>query len=633
MTVDLQAVKTDLYEAVNGEWSKTAQIPADRPATGGFQDLVIDIEKLLMDDLEKFASGEKELPNEQMAQAVKLYQLALDFDRRASEGTSPLQVELDQIEALQSYEDYQSIWHDWLLTGNPSPVDFDLDTDMKNAKVYGLYAGAPTLILPEKNYYADDNQQGQALLQVWTTMAEKVLVMVGYDQETAQKLVSETKAFDARLVPHVKSAEERADYSKMYNPMTVTEFAQATEQLSLSEIIKSLIKTTEAKVIVTEPAYFQALDQILADHFAEFKSWLTVKTILGDASVLTDDLRIASGEYSRTLSGSQEAVNHQKFAYYFTMSYFGQVIGKYYGETYFGPEAKANVEYMVHQMIKVYQERLENNDWLSPATRQQAIVKLTHLGVQVGYPEKLPAYYEQLKIDTGKSLLANAITLSQQLKAESFSRWNQPVDQTRWEMSAATVNAYYHPFMNIIVFPAAILQAPFYSLQQTSSQNYGGIGAVIAHEISHAFDNNGSLFDEYGNLKNWWTEEDQSHFKALAEKMVKEFDGLPYAGQSVNGKLTVSENIADAGGLSCALSAAQEEADYNAQAFFLNWARVWRMKATEQYMQLLLSIDVHAPNKLRANVQAQNLTEFYPAFDIQPGDQMYLEPDQRVQIW
>ncbi|WP_304250135.1 M13 family metallopeptidase [Limosilactobacillus gastricus] len=633
MTVDLQAVKTDLYEAVNGEWAKTAQIPADRPATGGFQDLVIDIEKLLMNDLEKFASGEKELPNEQMAQAVKLYQLALDFDRRASEGTVPLQVELDQIEALQSYEDYQSIWHDWLLTGNASPVDFDLDPDMKNAKVYGLYAGAPTLILPEKNYYADDNQQGQALLQVWTTMAEKVLVMVGYDQEIAQKLVTETKVFDARLVPHVKSAEERADYSKMYNPMTVAEFAQATDQLSLSEIIKSLIKTTEAKVIVTEPAYFQALDQILTDHFTEFKSWLTVKTILGDASVLTDDLRIASGEYSRTLSGSQEAVNHQKFAYYFTMSYFGQVIGKYYGETYFGPEAKANVEYMVHQMIKVYQERLENNDWLSPATRQQAIVKLTHLGVQVGYPEKLPAYYEQLKIDTGKSLLANAITLSQQLKAESFSRWNQPVDQTRWEMSAATVNAYYHPFMNIIVFPAAILQAPFYSLQQTSSQNYGGIGAVIAHEISHAFDNNGSLFDEYGNLKNWWTEEDQSHFKVLAEKMIKEFDGLPYAGQSVNGKLTVSENIADAGGLSCALSAAQEEADYNAQAFFLNWARVWRMKATEQYMQLLLSIDVHAPNKLRANVQAQNLAEFYLAFDVQSGDQMYLEPDQRVQIW
>ena len=371
----------------------------------------------------------------------------------------------------------------------------------------------------------------------------------------------------------------------------------------------------------------------MTDHFTEFKSWLTVKTILGDASVLTDDLRITSGEYSRTLSGSQEAVNHQKFAYYFTMSYFGQVIGKYYGETYFGPEAKANVEYMVHQMIKVYQQRLEKNDWLSPATRQQAIVKLTHLGVQVGYPEKLPAYYDQLKIDDTQSLLANAITLSRQLKAETFSRWNQPVDQTRWEMSAATVNAYYHPFMNIIVFPAAILQAPFYSFQQTSSQNYGGIGAVIAHEISHAFDNNGSLFDEYGNLKNWWTEADQDHFKNLAEKMIEEFDGLPYAGQKVNGKLTVSENIADAGGLSCALSAAQEEEDYDAQAFFLNWARVWRMKATEQYMQLLLSIDVHAPNKLRANVQAQNLDEFYQAFDVQTDDQMYLAPDQRVQIW
>ena len=186
---------------------------------------------------------------------------------------------------------------------------------------------------------------------------------------------------------------------------------------------------------------------------------------------------------------------------------------------------------------------------------------------------------------------------------------------------------------NIIVFPAAILQAPFYSLKQSSSQNYGGIGAVIAHEISHAFDNNGSLFDEFGNLNNWWTDEDSAHFKQLAQKMIDEFDGIPFAGQKVNGKLTVSENIADAGGLSCALEAAKTEADYNAQEFFINWATIWRMKATEQYMQLLLSIDVHAPQKLRANIQAENLDDFYTAFDIKPGDEMYRAPEDRVHIW
>ncbi len=200
-------------------------------------------------------------------------------------------------------------------------------------------------------------------------------------------------------------------------------------------------------------------------------------------------------------------------------------------------------------------------------------------------------------------------------------------------MSAATVNAYYEPFKNIIVFPAAILQAPFYSLKQSSSQNYGGIGAVIAHEISHAFDNNGSLFDELGNLNNWWTKEDHEYFSKLADKMIKEFDGIPFAGGKVNGKLTVSENIADAGGLSCANEAAKNEEDYNLYDFFINWAKVWRMKATEQYKQLLLNIDVHAPAELRANVQVKNLDDFYKTFDVKPGDGMYMEPGERVKIW
>ena len=288
---------------------------------------------------------------------------------------------------------------------------------------------------------------------------------------------------------------------------------------------------------------------------------------------------------------------------------------------------------MVHQMIAVYKARLQANDWLSPATRQKAITKLDHLGVQVGYPDQIPALYDRLQVDPHQTLLANVLALTKVQRQDLFARFNQPVDRLRWEMSPATVNAYFHPFKNIIVFPAAVLQAPFYSLTQSSSQNYGGIGAVIAHEISHAFDNNGALFDEYGNLSNWWTAEDAAHFKQLAQRMIDEFDGLPFAGQTVNGKLTVSENIADAGGLSCALSAAKAEADFDAQAFFINWARVWRTKARKEYQQLLLAIDVHAPQKLRANVQVQNLADFYQAFGVQPSDPMYLAPDQRVNIW
>ncbi|BDP45616.1 hypothetical protein EfmJHP9_04860 [Enterococcus faecium] len=230
-------------------------------------------------------------------------------------------------------------------------------------------------------------------------------------------------------------------------------------------------------------------------------------------------------------------------------------------------------------------------------------------------------------------MLSNTLVFSKLTLKDRFSKWNKPVDRSEWEMSADTVNAYYHPFRNVIVFPAAILQAPFYSLEQSSSANYGGIGAVIAHEISHAFDNNGALFDEYGNLNNWWTEEDLTQFQNKAQAMIEEFDGLPFADGKVNGKLTVSENIADAGGLSCALEAAKTESDLSIEEFFVNWATIWRTKAKKEYQQLLLQIDVHAPAKLRANVQPKNLDEFYETFGITEQDAMYLAPEKRVRIW
>ena len=446
-------------------------------------------------------------------------------------------------------------------------------------------------------------------------------------------MINDAIKFDALLAPNVKSAEEAADYSKMYNPQTVAELASATDQLDIAAIIKQLIGEEPEKVIVTEPEYFKALNKILQDNFELFKNWALIRVIRENASYLDDEMREINGRYGRALSGSKKPVSQRKFAFYLARDMFSQVAGDYYGKKYFGPQAKADVHHMVEQMIKVYKGRLTNNQWLSKDTRDKAILKLDKLGIQVGYPDKIPVLYDQFKVDEEESLIANLNQLTVTANKELFSRWNKPVDRMRWEMSAATVNAYYHPFKNIIVFPAAILQAPFYSLKQSSSQNYGGIGAVIAHEISHAFDNNGSLFDEFGNLNNWWTDEDSAHFKQLAQKMIEEFDGIPFAGQKVNGKLTVSENIADAGGLSCALEAAKTEADFNAQEFFINWATIWRMKATEQYMQLLLSIDVHAPQKLRANIQAENLDDFYTAFDIKPGDEMYRAPEDRVHIW
>lgn len=634
MAVNNELIKDDLYEAVNGEWLKTAKIPDDKPATGGFNDLVDDIDKQLMDDFDAYAEGKEKSEDSRFNEMIKLYRLAKKFDWRKKVGPQPLKRMLASVENLNSYEDYQSQWKNWILAGMPSPISFDIDADMKNATVYALFASSPSLILPDKSYYeAEKKAQHDQLLQLWSSMVEALMDKLGYSKEEAKKIIDDAIKFDALLAPNVKSAEEAADYSKMYNPQTVAELASATDQLDIAAIIKQLVGEEPEKIIVTEPEYFKSLNKILQDNFELFKNWALIRVIRENASYLDDEMREINGRYGRALSGSKKPVSQRKFAFYLARDMFSQVAGDYYGKKYFGPQAKADVHHMVEQMIKVYKGRLTNNQWLSKDTRDKAILKLDKLGIQVGYPDKIPALYDQFKVDEEESLIANLNQLTVTANKELFSRWNKPVDRMRWEMSAATVNAYYHPFKNIIVFPAAILQAPFYSLKQSSSQNYGGIGAVIAHEISHAFDNNGSLFDEFGNLNNWWTDEDSAHFKQLAQKMIDEFDGIPFAGQKVNGKLTVSENIADAGGLSCALEAVKTEADFNAQEFFINWATIWRMKATEQYMQLLLSIDVHAPQKLRANIQAENLDDFYTAFEIKPGDEMYRAPEDRVHIW
>ena len=461
MTIDMAKAKEDLYEAVNGEWLQTAQIPADRPATGGFNSLVDDIDKTLMDDFDAFLSKQKSSQDPRFNEMIKLYGLTKDFKRREQEGTAPLKKALQPLESLQSYADYQEHWAELLLNGIASPVVFDIDADMKNARVYALFAGAPSLILPEKNYYDPKNPQGPQLMQLWTSMMTTLLDKLGYEEKAAQKLIEETKRFDALLVPHVKSAEESADYSKMYNPQSLAEFAGHTSQLDLAAVVEELVGAEPDKVIVTEPKYLEALDQILAGHFEWFKSWLLINAISSMAGFLTDELREINGRYSRALSGAKQPADQRKFAYRLARGTFDQVVGDYYGKTYFGPQAKADVHHMVEQMVKIYQQRLAKNDWLSEKTRTKAVLKLDKLGIQVGYPDQIPALYDQLKVDAHATLLENMIQLGKTATKEMFGRWNQPVDRLRWEMGAATVNAYYHPFKNIIVFPAAILQAPF----------------------------------------------------------------------------------------------------------------------------------------------------------------------------
>lgn len=632
-----ERLKQDFFEAVNEEWLKTATIPADKPATGGFQDLVDGIDQLMMRDTDEMLADPTKVTSDKMRHFLAYYQLANDYEYRDQLGATPLQPILERIEQLTSFDELNQQFPEWTLDSLPLPVVLDVDADMKNAQVNAFFASPPSLFLPDKTYYEAEHPNGAQLLSVFFDMMVQLLEMTGRERSQAEAIVEQAIQFDKLIAPHVKSAEENADYSQMYNPRAFTEFTAYTDALDLTTLTTGLIGTRPDQVIVTDPVYFEHLAELLTTpHFRLLKSWMIVKTVRSLSSYLSEDFRQVSGIFSRTLSGTDEAMPQKKAAYYLASGQFDHVLGDYYGNKYFGEAAKKDVEEMVKKMINVYQKRLETNEWLSDATREKAIVKLNKLGIQVGYPDKIPALFDAFQTvpaNEGGTLLSNALNFSHLTLKDRFSKWNKPVDRDEWEMSADTVNAYYHPFRNVIVFPAAILQAPFYSLEQSSSANFGGIGAVIAHEISHAFDNNGAKFDEFGNLNNWWTEEDFSHFQEKAQAMIEQFDGVPFADGTVNGKLTVSENIADAGGLSCALEAAMTEDDYSAADFFMNWATIWRTKAKKEYQQLLLQIDVHAPAKLRANIQPQNLAEFYETFAITEEDPMYLAPEKRVHIW
>lgn len=632
--INEQLIKDDLYMAVNGEWLKTAKIPADKATTGGFQDLADHIEKTLMHDFGEMLDGTVQPEDQYLSEFIKYYRLASDFEKRNADGFTPAKKFMERVEKLKDWNDWETKAVELTMKGYEAPFQLYVASDMKNTDRYALYASVPSLILPDKTYYADDNENGKALIAIFSSMVMKLFKMAGYDETTAQAHLERALAFDRSLAPHEKDSTERADYPKMYNPYSFEDFKKFSSYLNLGKYTEALIKNTPDQVIVEEPKYYEALDEIInPDTFENFKSWLLVNTLTGVTSYLTDDFRVTGGEFSRAISGSREAMKPQKAAYYLAGNRFDQVVGLYYAHKYFSPDAKADVEHMVHQMVDVYKHRLENNDWLSESTRKQAIVKLDALGINVGYPDELDPLYKKFKVDEQLSLLDNAQSFSEIVLADHYSRWGKQVDRTRWQMPAHMVNAYYDPQFNVIVFPAAILQAPFYDLHQSASANYGGIGAVIAHEISHAFDNNGAQFDEKGNLHNWWTEADLKHFQGLAQDMINEFDGLETEAGKVNGKLVVSENIADAGGLSCALEAAKGEAQPDLKAFFINWARIWRMKASMERMKLLLNIDVHAPHVLRANVQPKNLDDFYTTFDVHEGDGMYLTPDKRVNIW
>lgn len=627
-------VQDDLFQYVNGEWLEKAVIPDDKPTAGGFADLRLGVEELLLKEYEEMCE-KASYPDEYIKNSVSLYRLIKDVKKRDELGITPVEARLKKILDLKNIADFNANLREFVECGMPLPFGVSVEEDMKDTTRYCIMMDGPSVILPDTTYYLKPEMAAQkkALLKAWTDMVKAIIAKTGLSKNKQSQFIKDALKFDEMLAPLVLSHEEASEYTKLYNPMKTTRVNSLMKPVAFGSMIKEIFGDVET-IIVAEPRYLKGFKTIINDEtFDLYKHWAYIRLLLNSCSFLTEELREMGSRYRLTLTGVKSISELKKYAYNLASDFFSEPVGLYYGRKYFGEEAKKDVIDMVKEIVETYKKRISENDFLSEATKEKAIVKLNKMGLKMAYPDKVDPLYDLLKVDESKSLYDNIVDLNKAGRLNRFSKLNKPVDRTVWVMPGHMVNACYNPSLNDITFPAAILQAPFYSFKQSRSQNLGGIGAVIAHEISHAFDNNGAKCDENGNLNNWWTKEDFRKFNARTKKMAREFDGIELPWGTVNGKFIVSENIADNGGMAATLDIMSHMKDANYEEYFLNWGRVWCIKAKPEYQKMLLAVDVHAPAVLRANMQPRNFEEWYTTFDVKKTDAMYLAPSKRVHIW
>ena len=628
-------IQDDLYEAVNGEWLKTAVIPDDRPTTGGFSTLAQEVEKTMMADFKAFSEGTKSTDIPEMRYAISLYKKVLDAERRNREGITPVLPLLEKIKSLETPEDLNKVSTEFFLQGLSLPIDMDVDVDMADATKHSFLLTGPAIILPDTPFYEEGNEKGKKLLGVYKDMAEKILKFSPLSEDEQKTFLEDTLAYDALIAGKVKSQLEWSEYYKNHNPMDVDEVAACVAPFDIKKLLTDLYGDNAPKVLIAyDPKAIKEMNGYFSsENFKLYVHWLYVKTLIKATACLSLELKTLGTTYRRTLTGVVSDPVLEKEAYQIASSFYSEPTGVYYGRTYFGEEAKKDIVSLVHKIIDTYKLRMKKNTFLQESTKEQAIKKLSTIVVKMGYPDEIREIWSKLVFDENDSFYEAVNKIRAVKKKDMLDKLNKPVDRTEWVMPGHMVNACYNPSSNDITFPAAILQKPFYSLSQSVSENLGGIGAVIGHEISHAFDNNGANFDENGNLKNWWLEEDFNAFKELTKDMIEQFDGIEFHGGKVNGELTVSENIADNGGMGVTLEIMHTLDNANFQEYFMNWARVWCIKAKEEYIQLLLANDVHSPAVLRANMAPRNFGEWYEAFGVTDKDKMYIAPEKRISIW
>lgn len=628
-------VASNFYQAVNKDWLLKTKIPADSPSIDNFYTLDEDIKGKLKKDIKNLGEGKETSDITGMSEFITFYKAASDYKQREKDGLEPLKPYLKEIEDIKDVNDLASKSASLTDKGIPLPFGYDVGTNAENTSQKQIQLSPPSILLPDVSIYKDEASKKQYLTPI-ETATQKALEMLGYSEKNSKRIVKEALEFDEIIAKYSLSNEEMSESKNLVHPKTAEEINAYSGSFKLYDVIKGIMGRDLETINVPNTKYFENYSKIVnQDNFSKIKSWILVQEAMAASNSLTEDYRLNFQSISMAIMGTQKPVSKEDTVYEMSVHLFSDVMSVYYGRKYFGEEAKTDVTDMIDKIKNVYRGRLQQNNWLTEGTRNKAIEKLDKMKVFVGYQEDVDPGTKELHLEPNKSFFELSEDIAQFGKRYTIDHFDDPIDKNKWSGSAFDINAYYNPESNSINFPAGILQAPFYDKNQSTEKNYGGIGVVIGHEITHAFDSNGADYDENGDMHNWWTKADTKAFDKRIKAFEDQWNGLEIYGTKVNGKLTVTENVADAGGLSSTLQVLKTDMTKpNLKDYFENYADIWKQKASLQYNKYTMVQDVHAPNELRVNQQLKNLPEFYEAYpQIKEGDDMYLAPSKRISLW
>ena len=635
----------DFYHYAAGGWLKSHPLDAEHVQNGAFTDLYEQSQKRIQDIILDFASK----PQKQGTLGQKigsLYNLLMDSVRLNREGWRPIKPTLDKIAAIKNRKEYQLVCAQLDRNGESTMMfGIGAGADQKDSEWNLVAVGQGGLGLGERDYYLSDDAQNKRVLEAYKQYLKKLFTLTGADEATAEKKTQAVIAIETEIAKASYDKVKQRDIDANYHKMTYTQLISDFPGIDWGNVFLASGFPAFDYVDVGQPEPIHAVEKILAETpLDDLKTYAQAKVISGATSKLSDDFRKASFELRKAMVGSKQDQPRWKRAVAVVSDRLGEAIGKMYVERYFPESSKKRMLELVHNLQTALAQRIDEATWMGDATKAQAKDKLSNFIVKIGYPDKWKNY-DGLQVNDSLSLYENLCNISRWATDDYIAkRVNKKVDKTLWQMTPQTINAYYDPSTNEICFPAAILQPPFFDPNADDAVNYGAIGGVIGHEMSHGFDDQGSQFDKYGNQRNWWTAQDKKNFDARTKVLAdwfSSFDVLP--GIKVNGKQTLGENIGDNGGLNISFRALQNSMKEHPlavkdgftpeQRFFLAWGRVWASNMTDEVVKYILTVDVHSPNYARVNAALPMIDAWYKAFNVKKGDKMFVPKNKRAHVW